>query len=751
MTKGDNSTEGGGIPEYPWMLAPAHLRTRRQLRAAGLGPNRQGIAALMVGRRRGRRLVAHLFDVRIAAPKRVPTPAQLAAITKATEEHQIKAAGRRGISRAELTAPGDPGSAWAAATTAMQGGKSMSDNVSAELAGISAEVRALHAAGQLDDGLADYITDVTASGPAPAVTATEPGQAPTVQGQRAAYLLALVGMHRARQLGADLDQAAADAAQNHPDAEAAQEYINSERAAAHERLRHFDWSSREAACAALSDAVVWSSDSGLAAQRLRELTDHYRESWGVLVDPAADRVSIDPEFDAETWQQHAEAISVYARQAAAVDMLSARALPGRVMEAVMAWHGQPPRPETAGMYLATEQARRGQLSTALAEAGVPGSIRAGVEFVVDYLRSDTSGVDLAQTPILVNPAEEVRGRVPGLLETFARNGATSAPLVAEEISPMTTDDQDTVREAGRAIAAGQQVDHHLWPGWVNRDELVERIADYARDAREFADYANLVADTLGAEGLDDDIQNTIADMHNDRVEIRAMLDGHGLHGIERAHLAAVVEDIDNGRMDDRTLPELLMVDERSKKTADRLRHGHTAHEISVRAAGVVTQILGPGVDMSHRSKTGPALDMVRNDIDILARGRHTPAQLTERRQRFDENMNTFGRALAAAGVDVPTRMKVRAAIDHGVREAAAHGRPRADRDQLWQQRIHSAADAAARQADADAQRQAAAAGRATPRERACTARPEPSAARPPAVSAPARARIRQLHQSEVGR
>ncbi|MFE2962035.1 hypothetical protein ACFXHC_37350, partial [Nocardia tengchongensis] len=63
--------------EYDWGLAPAHLQTRRQLRAAGLGPNRQGVAALMVRKSKGRRLIAHLFDVRKAAPKRVPTPAQL--------------------------------------------------------------------------------------------------------------------------------------------------------------------------------------------------------------------------------------------------------------------------------------------------------------------------------------------------------------------------------------------------------------------------------------------------------------------------------------------------------------------------------------------------------------------------------------------------------------------------------------------------------------------------------------------------
>lgn len=110
-----------GIETYQWRTAPAHLRTRRQLAAEGLRPNGQEIAGRIVRSRGSRRepLVAHLYDVRLAAPKRPATPAQLAALEKATREHQLRAAERRGMDRAELEQSGDPGQAWTANTSAL--------------------------------------------------------------------------------------------------------------------------------------------------------------------------------------------------------------------------------------------------------------------------------------------------------------------------------------------------------------------------------------------------------------------------------------------------------------------------------------------------------------------------------------------------------------------------------------------------------------------------------------------------------
>lgn len=63
------------IPTYPWHAAPAGLATRRQLAAEGLRPGGSPVVGeLQRRRRRGRQpLVAYLYEVAAAVPKREPT------------------------------------------------------------------------------------------------------------------------------------------------------------------------------------------------------------------------------------------------------------------------------------------------------------------------------------------------------------------------------------------------------------------------------------------------------------------------------------------------------------------------------------------------------------------------------------------------------------------------------------------------------------------------------------------------------
>jgi hypothetical protein len=71
------------VPTYGWRAAPDHLVTRRQLRAEGLCPGgREPVARLMWAAGRTTRF-ANLYDRTRARPKRVPSPAQLAALGKA--------------------------------------------------------------------------------------------------------------------------------------------------------------------------------------------------------------------------------------------------------------------------------------------------------------------------------------------------------------------------------------------------------------------------------------------------------------------------------------------------------------------------------------------------------------------------------------------------------------------------------------------------------------------------------------------
>ncbi|WP_030294017.1 RRQRL motif-containing zinc-binding protein [Streptomyces katrae] len=73
-----------GIPTYPWRLAPEGLATRRQLRAQGLRPGGQPVAAQVL-RPRFRRgpLVAYLYCLERAKPVRPMTAGKAAALAKA--------------------------------------------------------------------------------------------------------------------------------------------------------------------------------------------------------------------------------------------------------------------------------------------------------------------------------------------------------------------------------------------------------------------------------------------------------------------------------------------------------------------------------------------------------------------------------------------------------------------------------------------------------------------------------------------
>ncbi|MEV0942458.1 RRQRL motif-containing zinc-binding protein [Micromonospora wenchangensis] len=72
-----------GIPTYWWQGAPPGYATRRQLRAAGLCPGGQEIAAQVLWRGVGGTRAAYLYRVDLARPKRTATPAQLRAVRAA--------------------------------------------------------------------------------------------------------------------------------------------------------------------------------------------------------------------------------------------------------------------------------------------------------------------------------------------------------------------------------------------------------------------------------------------------------------------------------------------------------------------------------------------------------------------------------------------------------------------------------------------------------------------------------------------
>ncbi|MGZ3116487.1 RRQRL motif-containing zinc-binding protein [Streptomyces sp. H62] len=78
------------VPVYRWRLAPVGLATRRQLRALGLRPGGQDVAAQVERPRRRREpLVAYLYRVERAKPVRPMTPAKWAALAKANAARRV--------------------------------------------------------------------------------------------------------------------------------------------------------------------------------------------------------------------------------------------------------------------------------------------------------------------------------------------------------------------------------------------------------------------------------------------------------------------------------------------------------------------------------------------------------------------------------------------------------------------------------------------------------------------------------------
>ncbi|WP_406378171.1 RRQRL motif-containing zinc-binding protein [Streptomyces sp. NBC_00197] len=84
------------LPVYRWRLAPDGLATRRQLRAMGLRPGGQDVAAELQRPRRHRGpLVAYLYRVDCAKPVRPMTPARRAALARANRARRTCPACRR--------------------------------------------------------------------------------------------------------------------------------------------------------------------------------------------------------------------------------------------------------------------------------------------------------------------------------------------------------------------------------------------------------------------------------------------------------------------------------------------------------------------------------------------------------------------------------------------------------------------------------------------------------------------------------
>ncbi|MEU8111528.1 RRQRL motif-containing zinc-binding protein [Micromonospora sp. NPDC048947] len=85
----DPDAERHDVPTFWWQGAPDGYATRRQLRARGLRPGGQPIAAQILWRGVGGTRTAYLYRLDLARPKRTATPAQRRAISAALRARRI--------------------------------------------------------------------------------------------------------------------------------------------------------------------------------------------------------------------------------------------------------------------------------------------------------------------------------------------------------------------------------------------------------------------------------------------------------------------------------------------------------------------------------------------------------------------------------------------------------------------------------------------------------------------------------------
>ncbi|WP_280484501.1 hypothetical protein [Nocardia cyriacigeorgica] len=735
---------------------PPPLTPPRPLGGAGLRPNGQEPAALMVREPSGRRkrLWAYLFDATKAAPKRTATPAQLEAVAKAVRERQARAAERRGISREELTRPSDPGPQWH--TPAPPATAHKEKTAMPEISGLMTSVIEHN-----DNGT---------------TTTREQMQlgVPSGHGQRQIFLLATAAVNQARVQRAEFDAAYERA--NREGAGRLQDLqFEVEEAArnAGVRLQSIQWENRPATALQLAEALMWQGHSDIATEQLGQILADFEQGWGVRVDPEALTVEIDPSVDVALAQDYAEAASLWGRESSVIDFVSAMPLPETSKDAVIAslnaWHGEDLDPDNPRTHLDSELDRRTQLDTALAATKLGDDDRARVEFVVDYLRGDTSRVDLLASPVYVDPGEEARGRVKTMLDAYA-DRKLAPQEIAEQISVMTSEDQDKVRAVGRRIAAElangtgnpTEVDTAVWPGHVDRDKLTETFQEYATDAGELAREADYVATTdLAAEyggeeiGVSDDIGARIERMAIAREALREQaLHSPGLHALERAQLMATIADIDTGRITTASqLPELMLIDERSKAAVDEQRILAPATQLADTTRQQLTELVAKaGIDRGHRATAAihGGVNAIGDSLSAVASGA-TTFGIDRERAQFTERRAQLGQALTSAAADPEVKTQIRQLIDDRARDAGKLGRPAASRHAQWNvktERIIATRDRAIARAAAVA---AGRAPRTGTRDRTAATRGEQDAGQVAAHRAAAPAGRRQLHGEEVSR
>ncbi|MFD8248128.1 hypothetical protein [Nocardia sp. NPDC059691] len=514
---------------------------------------------------------------------------------------------------------------------------------------------------------------------------------PPAQGphQRLGYLLGVVALHRAT--------AALTRPRESEDSDAQRSL---ERADAEQRLAATDLAGPpEDLAAALTDAVVWREESALARQQLTRLVQHYRRIYGLVIDPAAATVSIDPGFDALGNQQRLETAarqqqSRLARQAAAA-LITAAGLDAHAQaHAVRAVSD--PRSGTV----------RGWLDAELAAAGVGTLDRQRVVFVLAYLSGATATLDLlTEAPVMVDARAELIGmlrremeeaRDPRRVVFFGPGEYVPGPWFEAAVLSMPEPERGFARQLRVAVSEGSRMPQLPWPRQAHRAELEELVWDYVvatRDVHQAAERLAVDPEAFTGRVLNQ-VHDLLLELRTTRRAIVEQIDrGEGLLGIERLRVREVLDRFGLGPVE---MSGLLFVSERHKQARDLSEGSRAVTVLAQRARSVIDEALDTAgivvLEMDPAGEVAGAISdivgsSVRDHIYDLAAGREVYDDDTRGRISFTVAVDTLDHALSHAGIAPRQRQELRATLDELATCAEELSAPLLARRHAWHEHL----------------------------------------------------------------
>ncbi|WP_433678794.1 hypothetical protein [Nocardia sp. CA-119907] len=507
--------------------------------------------------------------------------------------------------------------------------------------------------------------------------------------QRMAHLLVKIAFHRAKDEQVEWEwRRPPDPGTLQMDG-AFEDSIAAARAAAEERLRrlNYDGSQPELA-AALTDALVWRDSSPGAAEALANLIEFYRTEHGLIIDLATGNVGVDPDID-PGWQEFSEVRVADLKRA-----VSARKSVNSVIESA----GMLPH-ELAAVKAAlthwlmsfsasaddTERERlkglREEVISAFPVRPELAAARSTVEFTLAYFSGWRSEeFDLRDSPVLVDPGEEVKGRAASLR---AEAGVASMrPQALAQLALLSPSDQRLVAEASDSP----------WSDYVNRDVLQRMLGEHWATMMTAHGYADQWAHEPGRP-IDEPVEAVVTQMAQQRRAILAMVrDGRGLEPMERELIRCLVDEAEIGEIN---MPALVLVDERSKKFADlRQRSRAEIQTVQTSEQRIIGLLEDAGVGIGDLSNTAvepvrSALESTTISIGGLARGfaRDSFAAHLDCHSYADE----LDEQLLRAGVSDDIRFQVGEALSESIAAAYTHAVVTDERSRWFDARMRTVA------------------------------------------------------------